>query len=189
MIGAGLSPCPVLGLGIALLHGGWEWGWLRQNAASADTRSPRVERTAEWGGGLHSLPNRVSTQASHTQHLGPRLLYSGPKNLVEQNKANHTKGGSTGSSQAPSTLGPQINNRRTGENFPWEVQKEGSLSEAPRHLSLSRSLGLPQRHAPTHLMHRPNLPVRENLVSFSWMGPEHTQTHHPGGGPSKPTQA
>lgn len=33
-------------------------------------------------------------------------------------------------------------------------------------------------HLPTSC--RPSLPVRENLVSLSWMGPEHTQTHHPG---------
>lgn len=42
--GVGHSPCPALGFGIALLKGGWEWGWLTpESAASADTRSPRAK--------------------------------------------------------------------------------------------------------------------------------------------------
>lgn len=137
-------------------------------------------------GGCIALPSPTSTRASHPQHLDiqaskdPGFCTVALKILCSRTKT------ITGKAEAPAPfkphllLSPQTNNRKTGENVPWEAQKEGSLSEAPRHLSPSRSLGLVQRHAPTHFMHRPSLPVRENLFSLCRTRPEYTQTHHTG---------
>lgn len=72
---------------------------------------PGLKEGPNGRGGCTVLPSPTSTQASHPQDLDiqasrTQALYSGPENLVQQNKGNHRKGGSTSSLQAPSTLGP-----------------------------------------------------------------------------------
>lgn len=72
---------------------------------------PGLKEGPNGKGGCIVLPSPTSTQASHpsvqtSKPQGPRLLYNGPENLVQQNTGNHRRGGSTSSLQAPSTLGP-----------------------------------------------------------------------------------